>query len=494
MKGFAGKANWLALMTALVLSPLAMADSTSASFSAWMDSEATRSFQGLFANIEPTGTAPGIVIASPQRAGPNYFYHWIRDAALTMDVVRGLYERSSGTRQGELKDLLFRFAKLSRQLQLTSNPSGAAEAEGMGEPKFNVDGSAFTASWGRPQNDGPALRASVLSKFAVSLLDHGTADDADLVRNQLYDSLQPTHSVIKRDLEYIAHYWSDTSFDLWEEVRGHHFYTRLVQRRALLDGAVIADRMGDFRAADFYRLQAHALEAELLRHWSAVSGYLLETLDRDGGNSTKVSNLDVGVILGVLHADGSPLSGDGFFSSTDDRVLATAAKLGAVFGALYPINQIQLDHDQQVLAPAIGRYPEDQYNGGSGAGLSDLQGNPWVLATLGLAELHYRVAHVWSSQSAIFVTETNLPFFNSLLADSMHGLQVGTRLIAGSSGFDRVIAAVRAQGDAFAARVKSLTPADGGLAEQLDKQTGLPQSARDLTWNYAAFLTMLWNR
>src|SRR5688500_16671266 len=30
----------------------------------------------------------------------------------------------------------------------------------LGEPKFQADGSAFNDPWGRPQNDGPAIRAT----------------------------------------------------------------------------------------------------------------------------------------------------------------------------------------------------------------------------------------------------------------------------------------------------------------------------------------------
>jgi glucoamylase len=47
-------------------------------------------------------------------------------------------------------------------LQTVSNPSGGLSSGGLGEPKFNADESAFTGSWGRPQRDGPALRATAL--------------------------------------------------------------------------------------------------------------------------------------------------------------------------------------------------------------------------------------------------------------------------------------------------------------------------------------------
>ena len=46
-----------------------------------------------------------------------------------------------------------------------------------------------------------------------------------------------------------------------------------------------------------------------------------------------------------------------------------------------------------------------------------------------------------------------------------------------------------ARGDAFMTTIRGFTPADGRLAEQFDRTTGIPASARDLTWSYAAFIS-----
>lgn len=43
-------------------------------------------------------------------------------------------------------------------LQTVSDPSGGLSTGGLGEPKYNVDETAFTGDWCRPQRDGPALR------------------------------------------------------------------------------------------------------------------------------------------------------------------------------------------------------------------------------------------------------------------------------------------------------------------------------------------------
>ncbi len=119
------------------------------------------------------GVQSGAVIASPSTAGPNYFYSWVRDAALTMKVVI-----SQSTLDRTLVQNYANAEKVHQQ-------NAASSSSGQGEPKFNTDGSLFTGPWGRPQNDSPALRASALIAFAkrIGLTDPfvtGTLYKSDL--------------------------------------------------------------------------------------------------------------------------------------------------------------------------------------------------------------------------------------------------------------------------------------------------------------------------
>lgn len=50
-----------------------------------------------------------------------------------------------------LRSLIDDFVVAEAALQEVSNPSGSIVTGGLGEPKFNIDGSAFTEPWGRPQ-------------------------------------------------------------------------------------------------------------------------------------------------------------------------------------------------------------------------------------------------------------------------------------------------------------------------------------------------------
>lgn len=437
----------------------------------WMDQKAKVSTGFLFDNIGPRGADPGAVVASPSKSNPDYFYHWIRDAALVMSSVLDIYraERDAGLR-GKYESILKDYIALSRRNQTTPNPSDHESSGRLGEPKFNADGSAFTAGWGRPQNDGPALRALTLTRLARVWIAEGRRSD---VTRLLYDGRQPTDSPLKADLEFVSHEWHKTSFDIWEEISGHHFYTRLVSRRALLEGAALADLLGDGGAAIWYRAQASALETEIHRHWRASESKILPTLDRDRGIDYKHSDIDTAVLLAVLHADGS----DDFYSPLDSRVLSTMEKQVAAFDALYSVNR------KGFGAVAMGRYPEDRYDGLTTDGL----GNPWFLTTAGVAELHYRAARRLDA-----ALEFRRDALNGAFLDAV-GAPRAVTVFRGTAK-DNLVGKIRDRGDAFLSRASFHGFPDGRLSEQIHRDSGYMQGASNLTWSYASYLTAYWQR
>lgn len=89
------------------------------------------------------------------------YYTWTRDSALTMKVLIDLFRNGESSLQGVIED----YIDAQAYLQTVSNPSGTLTTGGLGEPHFNVDLTAYTGSWGRPQRDGPALRATALIDF-----------------------------------------------------------------------------------------------------------------------------------------------------------------------------------------------------------------------------------------------------------------------------------------------------------------------------------------
>jgi glucoamylase len=417
----------------------------------WLPREKEMSIRMILRSISPKEGARGSVYASPSKVDPNYYYHWVRDAALLMNEVYEAYANKQidfGLTDKALEGVLFDHAQFSRKLQLTTNPSGGPDQNGVGEPKFYLNGSVYEDSWGRPQNDGPALRSAVLSRFAYALILQGRRTDA----LKLYKAESPARSVIKVDLDYVVKHWKEASFDLWEESLADHFYTRITQWRSMQVGASLAHLMGDELSSQLYHRTAAEIERSLKEF--AGENYYKVSAQVKGGLTTKSSQLDVAVILGVLHT--RKLSGYG--SLTDPLIYKTALTLEKVFSTTYSVNRLR-EWKGQLLSPGIGRYPEDTYNGHRTDGL----GNPWFIATQALAEYYYLLAKEVKTNGFARVSFLNRYY---------------------SSASD-----LKNKGDQFIARSMVHTARDFRQSEQFNRETGYMQGAVDLTWSYASFIS-----
>jgi glucoamylase len=85
------------------------------------------------------------VIASPNTFNPNYLYTWIRDASLTMKVIT---QQVTTGEDVSLRNKIDQFLLSQKVIQQVSNPSGSISTGGLGEPKFNIDQTAYTDNWG----------------------------------------------------------------------------------------------------------------------------------------------------------------------------------------------------------------------------------------------------------------------------------------------------------------------------------------------------------
>jgi glucoamylase len=477
--------NWFQVSVILAFAPAAISQaSADSALNSWIGSEGAQSAQLMLRNVSAPGATPGSVIAAPTH-NPNYYYHWVRDAGLTMDTIVTLYKNAQSSQdQARYFQFLSDYAEFSRSNQRTNNRSGGADSWGLGEPKFNVDGSTFDGDWGRPQNDGPAIRASTLIRLAQDILAGlPGSDDSKIawVKQKLYDSNSPSNSVIKVDLDFVAQHWRDTSFDLWEEVKGTHFFTRMMQRKALVMGAALASQLGDSGSASRYLGEVSNIEGEIQRHWDSYRGQINTTIDWTGGMGGKDSGLDSATIIAVLRG----ATDDGFFGVTDDRVFATSEKIRLSFKDIYSINQTTQDFNHQPMGVAIGRYPEDSYDGSPSRG----QGNPWFLSTNAFAEYYYDCAKTWQKDQQITLTDLNVPVFRSLRAYTGGALQPGTTLRASDPRFAAIISALRAAGDDMLRRVHYHADGSGAISEQFNRYNGFMQSAENLTWSYASILT-----
>jgi glucoamylase len=164
-------------------------------------------------------------------------------------------------------------------------------------------------------------------------------------------------------------------------------------------------------------------------------GYIISVVNQTDGWTHKTSNLDAAVILATIHGH-FDLE---YMRSSYVMIHATALELERVFKEIYPINK------QNTLAVAIGRYPEDVYDGFGFSG-----GNPWFLTTHAFAEYYCRLAQANPSQRE-FLRSRGLDFLQRTLD---HRNQE-----------------------------------TGEMSEQLDRRNGYLTGVSHLTWSYASFIT-----
>ncbi|KAJ7780726.1 glucoamylase [Mycena maculata] len=412
---------------------------------------------GMLANIGPSGSKSegalaGIVIASPSTVNPDYLYTWTRDSSLVFKVIIDQFTSGADT---TLLGQIQNFVKAESILQQVSNPSGTVSTGGLGEPHFNIDETAFTAAWGRPQRDGPALRATAMIEYANWLIKNTSVSN-------VVSNLWP---IIQLDLDYVAADWNQTTFDLWEEVDSSSFFTTAVQHRSLREGATLATALGQTSVVSNYETQAANILCFLQSYWNPTDGFI--TANTGGGRSGK----DANTALASIHTFDPAAGCDATtFQPCSDKALSSLKVYVDSFRSIYTINSGIASN----AAAATGRYPEDTYMGG----------NPWFLTTAAVAEQLYDALIVWKGQGSLNVTSVSLAFFQQFLPS----VTVGT-YAASSSTFTTLTAAVETFADGFLAINAKYTPTNGSLSEQYSRDDGTELSAADLTWSYAATLT-----
>lgn len=169
---------------------------------------------------------------------------------------------------------------------------------------------------------------------------------------------------------------------------GHHLFTLLASLRALQAGSLLARRLWDKGAADFYTAQADML-AQRLQDFRAKDGTWRESMLSDQGSLLDLSQaegeerqpqagsfkpldrtgLDCAVPLAAVHF-GSAGQAEFEMSAGQADVLATLREWILSFGGLYRIN----DGKKWTEGCGVGRYAEDVYNG-----VGTSRGNPWYV-------------------------------------------------------------------------------------------------------------------
>jgi hypothetical protein len=105
----------------------------------FVSSQYSQSLTRLLNNINPAGTATGVIVAAPSKNHPNYWYHWTRDSALVMRSIVKLYNDSLAANDAPLvqkyEQLLWNYVQREQSFR---NIKDQTPSRNLGEPKFNV--------------------------------------------------------------------------------------------------------------------------------------------------------------------------------------------------------------------------------------------------------------------------------------------------------------------------------------------------------------------
>lgn len=426
---------------------------------------------------------PGAVIAAPSlpnnQFNQTYYFYWTRDGAIVINIIADLYLGCSDKKQkAYYLEILVSYLDFVEKIQAQPWLNGVNV---LGEPKFNVDGTLWTEVWGRPQIAGSAYQALALTKIANIFLD-------SKIKKPLVNKIYNTNpsSLLKVNLEYCAALWSAPSVNMWEELKGNHFSVRFMQRAALLEGAILAERLGDPAAAAYYNEVAHHITNMLETHWHEHLGYYFET--PQAGNQ-QGGGIDMSVLITLFYGQGKL---DDEFSVTSSRVLSTAFYIRSVFKDLYQINVARHIQDSTCRAWLIGRYDVDIYDGNR-----NIYGNPWFLCSNLLAAFYYSIIKELLLGKKILVNFLVQQFFHQVAPEVK--IPLDDIISHTHSKFDIIIKCLFREADSILDIIKQhcVTYDDGTtmhMSEQIDRFNGHQVSANDLSWSYSSFLSAVLER
>ena len=279
-----------------------------------------------------------ILYASPSY-NPPYRYYWIRDAAIVYKSIIDMYQYSK-------RDSLFVF--IINYIETETKIQNIKTIGGLGEPKVNLDLTAFNGSWGRPQNDGPAVRGINMIKLYNLLFKEHTSICLKIIL-----------PIIVKDIDYIVNNYNKPCFDLWEENYGWHFYTRAVQLKFIKDYIDLTKNYN----IHYDKIKINTVYEELqesIKHHLDYS--IISSFDENG---TIIKKNDASILLALCHTDYDEI----ILNNIDiNKFIKVSEELIHYFKNKYNNNNYNL----------IGRYENDAY----------YNGHIWIIFSLAVAQLY----------------------------------------------------------------------------------------------------------
>jgi len=427
---------------------------------------------GLYENqLNINGSGAVAAALDHHTPGGNYFYHWMRDGALSMRIFMQINDIDNGI-SADVYTKMRAYAAWVSKVQNQPDPN---QIDVRIEPKFEIpSGEPYTGGWCRPQTDGPGLRAGTLIIWANALAKsvshlregHRSARESEKVRDEVND----VWNLVLTDLAWIEQNGlTANGCDLWEEVQSDDFmWNRMGYAYTLfLAQQFASDVLHDAS-------QAATLQTKMNDVVSALAGSSAHW-DGDHFVSASIRPID-GSVLHALASFGATAiyaanKSTAMFTPLSEETAKTISHYNEVFCAEYPLNNV--DTTASIPGVLYGRYPGDTYAGG----------NPWQLLSASLAEVFYLAA----SQLAAEVESLG---DNNLMTDSQ--LAAWQQVLGSTADYTTLVAKMIDAGDSVLQRIFTHVQNDGGrIDEQIDKNTGSQTSAKGLTWSYANLLHAL---
>lgn len=313
----------------------------------------------IFENLNEKHASAGIIIASNSKENPNYFYHWVRDAAIVMKSLVKYYIQNKAD-----NDKIFK--QIVNYIEIETHHQKLDTLTGLGEPKFNtnINESLFNDLWGRPQNDGPALRGLTM------ILIYKNIDSKILKEN--------IKSLIKKDIEYIIPNIYNNCFDLWEEINGYHLYTRLVQYKFIKEYNNLFN-ISNNKMYNNYLDILNKFKTLIKTHNIKYTSF-----SETGDN---IREYDTSLLLAMNHIDYD----DDIINIYDDEFKNHLINIITFYKDTYNINK-----NNNFLF--LGRYKNDKY----------YDGNPWIICTTGL----YQILLLYSKKNIKIIDEQEKMILN----------------------------------------------------------------------------------
>lgn len=517
------------------LKPIAAYSTSRNSFSEWIEQQSNVAYNKVLSNIADKNILnnqnlyklngnikDGVIVASPSTEHPDYFYQWVRDSSISIDtVLQNIFMDSNVniTLVGTYLKYLQNSFNLQRSNSRSGNGVPSNDFLSLGEPKWNVDSTPFNDPWGRPQNDGPALRAISVFKFLMLLKEYNQEFGKNLTLQDLIsqynnyflnDNINLPFSnekelfdnIIYWDLSFINKNWEKDNFDLWEEVYGKHFFTSLVQLSAikisinyLKENNKSWSAMDDDNLINYNSLLINSERTfnDMYKFIMIDSGYINSNKNfivETPSILNKRSGLDIAIIISsvITHFEQNIFSNEIPFDVNDSGILNTLYYLIQKMSILYPINHSNAKLNMGV---ALGRYPEDVYDGDGTS-----EGNPWFLATSYSSEILYKLINNINSSGndiTIPLNSWDSQFWTLIfegLEESLDNAEEAKYQLVipfNSPAFKQTMSTLFQLSESFLDKIRQHTSDKGDMSEQFNKYTGFMQGATDLTWSYSSF-------